>query len=122
MIADGPAFNRPPAIFPFPRDNPSIYYAYDGNVLNGSAAGRRWLLSGKNLGVGTSIPAPASGVLVLEVTATGSGGTVISNSDSIQIGTGAMLPGFPGLIDPIFSQDITDDLFGGQIINDSTLN
>lgn len=76
MLANGPAFNKFPSIYAFPRKRHTYFIGNDGNVLGGTVASRRWLFNGTVVGTGTtlSLPSNADGRLVLEVTASGTGG------------------------------------------------
>lgn len=103
-IAPPPTFTVAPSISPSSGTTATIFTANDGTVENGSVTGRRWLLSGSLIGTDTTVRAPNSGSLVLEVAALGTGGVITVKSAAVVV---AALPA------PAFSGNPTISPSGG---------
>jgi hypothetical protein len=88
-----PAFTTQPSISPTSGTAGSTTFtATDGVASNASSYTRRWLLSGTAIGTGTTVALASDGSLVLEVTATGSGGSTIANSPTVTVAAATSTP------------------------------
>lgn len=86
--AGPPAFTVAPSISPSSGTaGTTTFTASDGTISNATGSTRRWLLDGNPIGTGATIsPSSAqSGSLVLEVTATGPGGTTVATSSAVTV-------------------------------------
>ena len=86
-VLGSPAFTALPSI-----DLPSglvgaTFTGTDGTVTNGSVVSRRWLLRGAVIGTGITVVPAVAGMLVLENTAVGLGGTTVVTSAPVVVGT-----------------------------------
>ncbi|WP_277969325.1 hypothetical protein [Sphingomonas echinoides] len=84
-IAPPPTFTVAPSISPSSGTTATTFIADDGMVDDGIVTGRRWLLSGNLIGTGTTVKASASGSLVLEVSALGTGGITTVRSAAVAV-------------------------------------
>ncbi|TCP36561.1 SGNH/GDSL hydrolase family protein [Sphingomonas sp. BK235] len=82
-----PAFTTPPSISPSSGAVGTTFTASNGAASNSTALTRRWLLNGSSIGTGATVTPNAAGTLVLEVTATGPGGSTVANSASVTVGS-----------------------------------
>ncbi len=82
-----------PSISPTSGNVGQTFTATDGTVTNGTLTSRRWLLGTTAIGTGTTITPNAAGSLVLENTATGTNGAVItSTSNAVTVSAVAATP------------------------------
>ena len=90
-----PVFTTPPTVTPTSGAVGDTFRASDGVASNASSYSRRWLMSGISIGTGTSVVPTSSGSLILEVTATGPGGSTISKASTVTIAqaTPSLKPG-----------------------------
>jgi hypothetical protein len=92
-----PVFTSQPSISPSSGTAGQTFTAYDGTASNVIGYTRRWLLSGVVIGTGATVIPGAAGALVLEVTATGAGGSTIATTAAVTVqaadlGTGTAYP------------------------------
>lgn len=83
-----PAFSVSPSISPSSGLVGDTFTASDGTASNTTGYTRRWLLSGTAIGTGTTVTPASAGSLVLEVTATGAGGSTVANSSAVTVSAG----------------------------------
>lgn len=80
-----PAFTDAPSISPTSGSAGATFTATDGTVNNGTVVSRRWLLGGVAIGTGVTVVPVVAGLLVLENTATGLGGTTVAISAVVAV-------------------------------------
>lgn len=88
-----PVFSILPSISPTSGIVGDLFTASDGTASNATSYARRWLLDGNPQGIGTTINPGEAGDLVLEVTATGPGGTTVAYSDAVEVSAPPALNG-----------------------------
>jgi hypothetical protein len=100
LISQGtpaPVFSVNPSISPGSGTAGSTTFtATDGTASNTTGYTRRWLLDGVSIGTGTTVLPSSAGSLVLEVTATGSGGSTIANSSAVTVSAAAIVTSYFG--------------------------
>jgi hypothetical protein len=94
-IAPPPSFTAAPSITPGSGTTATTFTANDGTVEDGTVTGRRWLLAGTVIGTGATVKADAAGSLVLEVSATGTGGVTTAKSAAVTVAA-VPAPAFSG--------------------------
>lgn len=115
-VTPAPSFTVPPSITPTSGDSGTTFAAVDGTVSNGAVTSRRWLLNGTSIGTGMTIVPSAAGALVLENTATGTGGSKVATSVAATVSEAGVLPAaMLGINEGILTQgkptDWSRDLF-----------
>lgn len=90
-----PVFSVQPSISPTGGTaGETTFTASDGTASNTTAYTRRWLLNGTAIGTAATILPASDGSLVLEVTATGEGGSTVETSSAVTV-VAATTPGEP---------------------------
>lgn len=100
-----PVFSVLPSISPTSGIVGDLFTASDGSASDTTDYTRRWLLDGAPIGTGTTVTPDDAGSLVLEVTATGPGGTTVAYSTAVEVGPS---PALDGMLD--FSTDTQSGL------------
>lgn len=88
-----PVFTTQPSISPSSGTaGATTFTASDGAASNATSYTRRWLLSGTAIGIGGTVLPQSAGSLVLEVTATGLGGSAVANSAAVTVAASGPTP------------------------------
>lgn len=90
-----PVFTTPPSIAPAGGVVGDTFDASDGVATDASNYSRLWLLSGTAIGSGTSVVPASAGSLVLEVTASGTGGSTKATSPTVTVAQDPTAPAPP---------------------------
>lgn len=80
-----PLFTTQPSISPTSGNVGATFTANNGAASDTTSYTRRWLLSGTQIGTGATVTPVTAGNLVLEVTATGPGGSKVATSAAVTV-------------------------------------
>ncbi len=109
-----PVFSVLPTISPKVGQVGATFTANDGTASNTATYTRRWLLSGTAIGTGSTVVPVSTGDLVLEVTASGIGGSTVATSVVSTVAAKLTITGTPAAAIKDMAYSFTPTVAGGS--------